>query len=87
MAISNRCPTLKPNDMMIGILLRQHGIGMQQPPYSEFIVAKGSEYATEIGGLDMQAVCASGRKMYGKTGDKVPDMLRDWRRQGLDILD
>ena len=76
-AISNRCPALKPNNMMIGILLRQHAINVEKPPYSDFIVARGNEYATELGGMDTQAVCSAGRKMYGKAGDRVQDMLRD----------
>ncbi|RDJ24260.1 hypothetical protein DWF00_04045 [Bosea caraganae] len=76
-ALSNKCAALKPNNMILGILMRQHGINLERQPYSDFVVGKGGEYAREIAPLDTAAACAMGRKLYGKAGEKVPDLLRD----------
>jgi hypothetical protein len=75
-ALNNKCPALKPNNLIIGMAARQHGIDMNRAPYSDIIVAKGGEYAREIAALDVQAACTLGRKLYGPQGEKVPNLLR-----------
>jgi hypothetical protein len=75
-ALNNKCPALKPNNLIIGMVTRQHGIAMNRAPYSDIIVAKGAEYAREIAALDTLAACDLGRKLYGPQGEKVPNFLR-----------
>jgi hypothetical protein len=75
-ALNNKCPALKPNSLIIGMVTRQRGIAMNRAPYSDIIVAKGAEYAREIAALDPQAACDLGRKLYGPQGEKVPNFLR-----------
>ena len=75
-ALNNKCPALKPNSLIIGMVTRQRGIAMNRAPYSDIIVAKGGEYAREIAALDTPAACALGRKLYGPQGEKVPNFLR-----------
>ena len=75
-ALNNKCPALKPNNLIVGMVARRYGIDMNRAPYSDIIVAKGAEYAREIAALDQQAACDLGRKLYGPQGEKVPNFLR-----------
>ena len=75
-ALNNKCPALKPNNLIVGMVARRYGIAMNRSPYSEIIVAKGADYAREIAALDRQAACELGRKLYGPQGEKVPNFLR-----------
>jgi hypothetical protein len=75
-ALTNKCPSLKPNVLLVAMVARRYGIDMNRPPDSDFIVARGNDYAKEIAGLDEPTVCALGRKLYGPQGEKVPNFLR-----------
>jgi hypothetical protein len=63
-ALNNKCPALKPNNLIIGMVTRQHGIAMNRAPYSDIIVAKGADYAREIAALDQQAAAISGEALW-----------------------
>ena len=76
LALNNKCPALKPNNLIIGMVTRQHGIDMNRAPYRDIIVARGADYAREIAALDQQAACDLGRKLYGPRGEKVSNFLR-----------
>lgn len=77
LAISNKCTSLEPNNLLLAMLLQESKIDVEHSPYREFVMARGAEHTRKIARFKEEIICVSGKTLYGKNGANVPGLLRE----------
>ncbi len=75
-ALSNKCNSLEPNNLLMAMVLSNNKIDIEQSPFKEYIYARGIEHQKASERYSVDIVCHTGKVLYGKNGSNVPGLLR-----------